>query len=166
MSGILSQSTQIKRQLFIGPLSRFKPIKVPTRFHLGIFLSGPEPARTKLEAQLLQALETETYSICLVRGTKQQSNKQPYPLNWTVYDRVNSQLMNELLLSCRHRLSRSGYTSIMDYASLGVGALLIPTPGQTEQEYLADYLNGKSGFEKSSINSLAKLEINLSKEVF
>ena len=35
-------------------------------------------------------------------------------------------------------VSRSGYTTMMELAELGKRALLIPTPGQTEQEYLAD----------------------------
>ena len=37
-------------------------------------------------------------------------------------------------------ISRSGYTTIMELASLGIPpdrTTLIPTPGQTEQEYLA-----------------------------
>ena len=33
-------------------------------------------------------------------------------------------------------VSRSGYTTLMDLATLGRRALIIPTPGQAEQEYL------------------------------
>jgi hypothetical protein len=43
-------------------------------------------------------------------------------------------------------ITRAGYTSVMELASLGRGAVLIPTPGQTEQEYLGRYLNGHYGF--------------------
>jgi len=52
------------------------------------------------------------------------------------------------LVGSKEIISRSGYTSIMDYVHLGVGAKLVPTPGQTEQMYLAEYLNGKMGFSK------------------
>lgn len=34
-------------------------------------------------------------------------------------------------------VSRPGYSSIMDIAVLGLQAAFVPTPGQTEQEYLA-----------------------------
>ena len=37
-------------------------------------------------------------------------------------------------------VSRSGYTTIMDLAILGKKAFFIPTPGQYEQEYLAERL--------------------------
>ena len=37
-------------------------------------------------------------------------------------------------------ISRSGYSTIMDIIALGKKSILIPTPGQTEQEYLANYL--------------------------
>jgi len=34
-------------------------------------------------------------------------------------------------------IARSGYSSLMDFSRLRCKTLLIPTPGQTEQEYLA-----------------------------
>ena len=40
-------------------------------------------------------------------------------------------------------ISRSGYSTIMDIAALQKKSILIPTPGQTEQEYLADHLMKK-----------------------
>jgi predicted glycosyltransferase len=40
-------------------------------------------------------------------------------------------------------LSRAGYSTIMDLLKLGKRAILVPTPGQTEQEYLGHYLSGK-----------------------
>ncbi len=43
-------------------------------------------------------------------------------------------------------ISRSGYTTIMDLAKLGKKAILVPTPGQTEQEYLANYLSSQKMF--------------------
>jgi len=40
-------------------------------------------------------------------------------------------------------LARSGYSTVMDLARLAKKAIFIPTPGQTEQEYLGAYLAGK-----------------------
>ena len=60
-------------------------------------------------------------------------------------------------------ISRSGYTTIMDLVSLNCTALLIPTPGQTEQEYLAEYLSGMGWFEtirQGAINEGIKLPFN------
>jgi UDP-N-acetylglucosamine:LPS N-acetylglucosamine transferase len=43
-------------------------------------------------------------------------------------------------------ISRSGYTTLMELVSLQKGAVIIPTPGQPEQEYLGEYFDRKRGF--------------------
>ena len=41
-------------------------------------------------------------------------------------------------------ISRCGYSTVMDLMTLQKKSILIPTPGQTEQEYLASYLMQKN----------------------
>jgi UDP-N-acetylglucosamine:LPS N-acetylglucosamine transferase len=43
-------------------------------------------------------------------------------------------------------ISRPGYSSVMEFISCGKYALFVPTPGQTEQEYLARYFRHKRYF--------------------
>ena len=62
--------------------------------------------------------------------------------------------MKEMIYGSESIISRSGYTTIMDLVSLNCSALLIPTPGQTEQEYLAEYLSGKGWFTAISQREL------------
>ncbi len=147
LSGILSQNRRIKNIKFIGALSRFKPAEktIVKDFDLTLILSGPEPARSDLEKKLIAVLENTNKKICLIRGTQDPA---PYPLpeKWKSYNLADSKTINNIILASRTIVSRSGYTSIMDYHALGIGAYLIPTPGQSEQEYLAHHLNGKRGF--------------------
>ncbi|MDN5873695.1 MAG: hypothetical protein L0H29_04850, partial [Sinobacteraceae bacterium] len=42
-----------------------------------------------------------------------------------------------MLNRARVNITRSGYTKLMELATLGKRALFVPTPGQSEQEYLA-----------------------------
>jgi len=155
LSGILSQSTKIKKVKFIGPLSRLQQISdLEKIYDLGIFLSGPEPARTKLENRLISEFCDSDKKICLIRGTE-AALQNKVPGQWTVVNLASSKEVNQYLLQSKKIISRSGYTSIMDYYKLGISAYLIPTPGQTEQEYLAEYLNGKYGF--SFLRDLAVL---------
>jgi len=49
----------------------------------------------------------------------------------------------ELFNRARVIVSRAGYTTVMDLVEHGKRALLIPTPNQTEQEYLAAYLSSQ-----------------------
>jgi hypothetical protein len=146
LAGALTQNPRIKNQKHLGILSRLSPdIEIDKQYEVAILLSGPEPARTKLEKKLIEKFSTSKESICLVRGTTKQASLS-LPTNWTVIDRANSRRINEILLGSQRIISRSGYTSLMDYRVLGVGAELIPTAGQTEQEYLAKYVDGRYGF--------------------
>lgn len=52
----------------------------------------------------------------------------------------------ELLNRAKMVVTRGGYTTIMDLVELGMRAVLIPTPGQTEQEYLSRYLQEQGYF--------------------
>jgi hypothetical protein len=50
----------------------------------------------------------------------------------------------------------------MDLVALGVNGLIVPTPGQTEQEYLAEYLSRKRLFTKCKQNDIEKIDISIS----
>ncbi len=65
--------------------------------------------------------------------------------------------MRQILASSSLVIARSGYSSVMELVSLGKGAVLIPTPGQPEQEYLGRHLNGRFGFVTMSQDNLEKL---------
>jgi UDP-N-acetylglucosamine:LPS N-acetylglucosamine transferase len=54
-------------------------------------------------------------------------------------------------------ISRAGYSSVMELVSLGKGGVIIPTPGQTEQEYLGQLHNGHHGFITVKQNDLEHL---------
>ena len=68
----------------------------------------------------------------------------------TVVPYMNTSELAAVLMGCEEIISRSGYTTIMDLNALNClnKARLIPTPGQTEQEYLAGYLQSK-GYNKN-----------------
>ena len=56
--------------------------------------------------------------------------------------------LNQAIEESRIVITRSGYSTVMDLVKLGKQAILIPTPGQTEQEYLADSFHQKKYFLK------------------
>ena len=150
LSGKMSENKRVKTKRFIGIVSRLQKTERTHDYDLAIILSGPEPARTDLEGKLISRYRDTNKKIVLVRGTNRPS-RHSIPSNWKTLHLASSHEINEILLSSRQVLSRSGYTSIMDYYSLGIPALLIPTPGQAEQEYLAEFLNGTFGFSCASV---------------
>lgn len=141
LSGELSHGEPIvhPNTRFIGPLSRLQPGQGSTEYDVAVVLSGPEPQRTYLEQRLLEQAMLLPYKFIFVQG-KTQAKKHHYAAdNVEVVSYLTSYELNQVLLASDVIVCRSGYSSIMDLAALGRKALLIPTPGQTEQEYLAAY---------------------------
>lgn len=140
LSGELSSYTNLK-VTFINPKSSLDvDIKTNTNepFDYLILLSGVEPQRRILEELLLKCFEPSTQKTALVRGTS-SPNKINFK-NIEVFDFISGPELAALILSSKNIICRSGYSTLMDMHLLGKqNLILIPTPGQTEQEYLANY---------------------------
>ena len=107
-------------------------------------LSGAEPQRTMLEKELLMSLQEDQHEdIILVQGKVEAEQKVSKVGKITVYNYMNTEQLQEHILKANEIICRSGYSSIMDLYTLGKlkNATLIPTPGQSEQEYLAEYIS-------------------------
>ena len=124
---------------YIGPLSRFE--KVPQKEnHLLILLSGPEPQRTILENLLAEQLKDYKGKVVLLRGLPAETSELKLPQNISVYNHLPAGELNKVLADASLVIGRCGYSTVMDLAFLQKKSILIPTPGQTEQEYLSKYL--------------------------
>lgn len=126
---------------FIGPLSRFKTpdsTKTERKYDVMAVVSGPEPQRSIFEKLLINQLKASGLSSMLVQG-KPEITESRNEDNIAIYSHINSEALRDAILASRVVICRPGYSGIMDLATLGKQAILIPTPGQTEQEYLASY---------------------------
>lgn len=137
---------------YIGPLSRFKdaqagavPPLAPESYYLAL-LSGPEPQRSLFEKKILSTMQGLALPLVLVRGLPGQAQQDFLPENITVYNHADPGLLASLLRGAAGVVCRAGYSTVMDLACLGKKALLVPTPGQTEQVYLAGYLSRRGYF--------------------
>lgn len=146
--------------LYTGPQSRF-PLDEPDiplpRYDLLIILSGPEPQRNKLERLIASLSECSVKRIMLVRGTK-AAPTEPLPMNLNTLDFVGDLMLQTLIRNSKAIIARAGYSTIMDLNALGRSAVLVPTPYQPEQEYLATWLDGKRGFIKAEQDDKALQE--------
>jgi len=126
---------------YIGPLSRFAPAECTNGDGpLLILLSGPEPQRGLLEAQLVDELRDYEGNAVLVRGLPGDDPLPPLPPGVIAYNHLGTAALREVLQSASFVLARSGYSTVMDLHALRKKAIFIPTPAQTEQGYLARYL--------------------------
>lgn len=132
---------------YLGLLSRFTPIPSSREIYdLAIILSGPEPQRTIFEGLIFGQLKDLDGNIILIRGLPGQKTKPDNFRNVVIENHLPANEMNTILAQSKLVLCRSGYTSVMDLSLLQKKAILIPTPGQTEQEYLGKYLFEKHYF--------------------
>lgn len=139
--GLANPSVQPKITLkHIGALSRFETCDNTHRYELLIILSGPEPQRSLLENKITGDLKSYTGKAILVRGLPGEKQLPTVPANVQVYNHVPAAQLNEMICSASFVISRCGYTTVMDLMKLQKKSILIPTPGQAEQEYLAKHL--------------------------
>jgi hypothetical protein len=128
---------------YLGPLSRLNKKVIPKKNRFVAVLSGPEPSRSSFEKVLLSWLEKQGDTAVLVRGLPGNSTSQKITSSVVqIFDHLDGALLSDLMQSAEWVIARSGYSTIMDLVSLEQKAILIPTPGQTEQMYLAQHLKG------------------------
>jgi len=143
LGGDLSKAYQGSKYTYIGSISRFYPVQLAKKYDIAIVLSGPEPQRTKLEVLIMQQLKNIDKKVILVRGKIEDGEGYYMNDKVKIVNYMISEDLNKLFNQSELIIARSGYSTIMDLAALGKKAILIPTPGQTEQEYLAKYLRDK-----------------------
>jgi UDP:flavonoid glycosyltransferase YjiC (YdhE family) len=129
---------------YIGCLSRFDQCKDKTSSgKLLIILSGPEPQRTLFEKKILDDLRKENKRATLIRGLPLE-NVKPEPIEYVkILNYAGAAELNQLACSADLIICRAGYTGIMDMMKLRKKMVIVPTPGQGEQEYLAKHLTRK-----------------------
>jgi UDP-N-acetylglucosamine transferase subunit ALG13 len=127
---------------YIGLLSRFTGSTLRTADEeeqptVAVVLSGPEPQRTVLEHILLEQALSLPHKFVFVKGRTNVLEHHIVAENVEVISYLTSSELHELFQKSAVVVCRAGYSSLMDLVALGhTKAILIPTPGQTEQEYL------------------------------
>lgn len=145
---------------YIGFLSRFIPDNnfVEKKNNLLVILSGPEPQRTILEEKIIKEISQYNGTATIVRGLPLSPTHIPYTNMIKVYNHLGSEALKTSIQEAELIICRSGYSSVMDLMVMQKKCIFIPTPGQTEQEYLGRYLMEK----KKGIN-ITQHEFTLNK---
>ncbi len=145
LSGRLSHNTPLPKNChYIGALSRIKNIpEIKKELDILVILSGPEPQRALFEDILIEQLKKTSYHSFIVRGIPEKSIRIKLSDTITAISSVQSDELSRLIAASQIIIARSGYSTIMDLSFVGAKAIFVPTPQQTEQEYLAKSLKEK-----------------------
>lgn len=166
LAGAISHQFKSKKHFYIGAISRFQKLDLEQVYDYCFMLSGPEPQRTKLEQIILSQVKDLVFQkSILVRGTQTGPSISSVD-NLEVVDFATSDQLNRIMCSSGLIICRSGYTTLLDLSVIRRKALLIPTPGQPEQEYLGQELMKKKIFFNTDQDELnLKLQIPLAQEM-
>jgi hypothetical protein len=151
LSGDLSQTNARVSRLFIGPLSQVKLLQAPLKKQLLLILSGPEPQRSRFAKDILEDTSQLGFKV-IVAG---ESNIKSTNSNVTQLGYCNTMQLEQLMNESSHIVCRSGYSTLMELNAIQKKALLIPTSGQYEQEYLAEYWAEKFNFPTANENEIS-----------
>jgi len=128
---------------YIGVLSDFERRTNNEDIDVFASISGPEPQRTAFEKIVLEQLKDFKGKAVVSLGKSAEAQTSG---NLEVRGLTAKQERENLLNRSKMIIARSGYSTIMDLCALGKKSLLVPTPGQTEQEYLAGYHMGRRNY--------------------
>ncbi len=160
LTGRLSHEVKLPHNVrYIGILSKFNmPVQAPDILVVPpydtVILSGPEPQREIFRQKLIMVLKDHDIPVIMFEGKPLAEGRTKTIGTITFYSHLPASGMKKVIECSRNIITRSGYTTIMELVSLNCTALIIPTPGQTEQEYLAEYLSGKGWFSTITQNEI------------
>jgi len=153
LSGDLGHPSSTNNQIeYLGLLSQFsdRDSLPKSKEHLLILLSGPEPQRTILSKMLWQQVIQLKQPIVFVEGSHNAIKPDVIPYHIAYYQQLIKEDLLPILNKASMVVCRSGYSTLMDLVAVDKKAILIPTPGQAEQEYLAKKLNREGVFYSST----------------
>jgi len=151
LSGNLSRVKVSVRATFIGPLSQVKPIHTSIKKQLLLILSGPEPQRSLFTKKILDETSQLEFQM-IVAG---ESTVKSTATNVIQLGYCNAKQLEQLMNESSHIVCRSGYSTLMELCTIGKKALLVPTSGQFEQEYLAKYWAEQFNFPTANENEIS-----------
>jgi uncharacterized protein (TIGR00661 family) len=166
LSGDLSHKYPLPANAkFIGPLSRFQiaeplPDNDVNERKITAIISGPEPQRSIFEALVTKQLRELNQFAIIVGGKPESVEIHDVTSDLSIFPYLGSAELQSVISASSLVICRSGYSTIMDLQALGVKALFVPTPGQTEQIYLAG-LHQEAG----TILWRAQEELNLKADI-
>jgi len=159
IAGMLSEPNGLTNLRYLGPISRFygiSPSHQNPQWEVIVIASGPEPQKTDFINILTAYLDEINIKTLIVKGNPFNTNSWETHGNITFVGSLSSDEMATAIINTKFVISRSGYSTIMDLLYLNKGAILIPTPGQTEQEYLAHRMNELGWFKTVYQKNLSK----------
>lgn len=124
---------------YIGYQSRFTLPEIrDVKYDFLIVISGPKPYADQMMGEILLKLDFEHKKVAVL--SPPDVFLPVLPIHFEVFLLSNLKTDDGLFAQSETIVSRAGYSTLMDLKCLDKNGILIPTPGQAEQLYLAKHL--------------------------
>ena len=165
IAGELSHPNKLtSNSRYIGILSRFietQKFSMPERWELVAVVSGPSPQRELFIKEIENLARIHNLKTLIIKGNPREGSGIIEQNGIWYTGHLNDEVFAHVLRTSKFLICRAGYSSIMDLIALGVSGLIVPTPGQTEQEYLSEHLSKKGLFATCKQSGLRAVDISL-----
>ncbi len=154
---------------YIGILSRFRGVEINqtnTNWDLVGVVSGPSPQRELLIEQIEKLARSQRIKTLIIKGLPSEGTSIVEKDGIFYAGHLCDKDFGEVINSTKHLITRSGYTTLMDLTAIGAKGLIVPTPGQTEQVYLAEYLSDKGLFKTCKQSEIGNINISDAKVIY
>jgi UDP-N-acetylglucosamine:LPS N-acetylglucosamine transferase len=134
---------------YIGLLSRFAGMVAGNQKEDGpilVLISGPEPQRTEFSKMLWQHVMRHDGPVIFAEGSEAATAPAYIPAHISYHKRMDGPALSDALMNASIVVCRSGYSTLMDLRAMNKRGIVIPTPGQTEQQYLGSTLHERGIF--------------------
>ncbi len=146
---------------YAGILSGVEKMPVPEDLDVFISVSGPEPQRVDFERVVMDHIhELDGQRVVVTLGKPEERRSWRIGKNITVHTYLTRRQQAEMMNRARMIVCRSGYTTLMELAEIRKKALLIPTPGQSEQEVLAAI-----HYNRERFHGISQYELDLKRDL-
>ena len=146
LSGDLSHKGRISthpKLCYVGGLTSIVPqTRLSEDIDLLVLISGPEPQRSQFEERVLEQIHDVPGKRVIIAGRPEEvfSSYFSDDSDLEIHAHLQRETMASIIQRAKVIVARSGYSTLMELVPLNKRMILIPTPGQTEQEYLANHL--------------------------
>lgn len=164
LSGALTQPSKLPGNVKrVGLMSRFYGMTINEKdnmWDLLAIVSGPPPHRDIFEQEVEKLAQRLNLKTIILQGLPQFNGRTIENGCVTLVANMPDVEIVETISKSKYLLCRGGYCTIADLIALNRSAILIPTPGQTEQEYLVDYLKPKDIFRFFRQSEIKNINMN------
>lgn len=145
---------------YVGPLCDARRLDCAQDVRCFISVSGAEPQRGILARAVLRQVHDLHGRVVVALGQPEKPGVVADDGRVTVHGFLDRDEQIRMMNRARVVVTRSGYTTLMELSQIGRRALLIPTVGQSEQEYLA-----RLHAARGTVHSVVQQHLDLPRDV-